>query len=189
MRIRPGAGALLGGLASKGDAGYDDDSLKTLGIALQPGTSAIAIITSSLFLKAVREYGDDELMGEAVQNLADGNNVALGVLVTEAGVAVKQVTANEDAAHVVAAVSTEEGWAAAEALVMDEGVAARQVVGTDDADAGKGVVATDKAPLRVLLLLPMKVQQVKSPQRIPMMSKRRAKTNNNSDLAAVPERR
>jgi uncharacterized membrane protein len=152
IAIGAGAGALLGGLASKGDAGYDDDSLETLGVALQPGTSAIAIITSSQFLKAMREYGDDEQLGEAVQNLADGisanladgNNVALGVLVTEAGVAVKQVTANQDAAHVISAVSTEDGFAAAEALVTDEGVAAAGVVATDEGAAVGAVVATDE---------------------------------------------
>ena len=152
IAVGAGAGALLGGLAAKGDAGYDDDSLEALGVALQPGTSAITIITSGAFLKAIRKYGDDEQIQAAVaqlgdgisSNLADGNNVALGVLVTEAGVAVKQIVANEDSAHVVAAVSTEDGWAAAEALVTDEGVAARQVVGTDDAVAGEGVVATDE---------------------------------------------
>jgi uncharacterized membrane protein len=140
IAVGAGAGALLGGLASKGDAGYDDDSLETLGVALQPGTSAIAIITSSAFLKAMREYADDEQMQAAVaqlgegisSNLADGNNVALGVLVTEAGVAVKQVTANKDAAHVVAAVSTEDGWAAAEALVTDEGAAGEVAAAVPD---------------------------------------------------------
>jgi uncharacterized membrane protein len=152
IAIGAGAGALLGGLASKGDAGYGDDSLEQLGVALQPGTSAIAIITSSAFLKAMRKYGDEEQIREAVTNLADGisanlaegNNVALGLLITEAGVAVEEVVANEEAVHVIGAVSTEEGWAAAEALVTEEGVAARRVVGTDEVVAGEGFVATEE---------------------------------------------
>jgi uncharacterized membrane protein len=152
IAIGAGAGALLGGLASKGDAGYSEDRLEQLGVALQPGTSAIAIITSSAFLKAMRTYGDEDQIREAVGNLADGistnlaegNNVALGLLVTEAGVAVKEVVANEEAVHVISAVSTEEGWAAAEALVTEEGVAARRVVGTDEVVAGEGFVATEE---------------------------------------------
>ena len=152
IAIGAGAGALLGGLASKGDAGYSEDRLEQLGVALQPGTSAITIITSSAFLKAMRTYGDEQQIREVVGNLADGisanlaegNNVALGLLVTEAGVAVKEVVANEEAVHVIGAVATEEGWAAAEALVTEEGVAARRVVGTDELIAGEGVVATEE---------------------------------------------
>ena len=152
IAIGAGAGALLGGLAAKGDAGYSEDSLEQLGVALQPDTSAIVIITSSAFLKAMRTYSDEDQIREAVGNLADGissnlaqgNNVALGLLVTEAGVAVKEVVANEEAVHVISAVSTEEGWAAAEALVTEEGVAAREVVGTDDVVAGEGFVATEE---------------------------------------------
>jgi len=155
IAVGAGAGALLGGLASKGDAGYGNDSLKTLGVALQPGTSAIAIITSSAFLKAMRTYGDEEQIRGAVSNLADGissnlaegNNVALGLLLTEAGVAVKEVVANEESVHVIGAVATEEGWAAAEALVTEEGVAARRVVGTDEVVAGEGVVVTEEGAI------------------------------------------
>jgi uncharacterized membrane protein len=150
IAIGAGAGALLGGLAAKGDAGYDDDSLETVGVALKPGTSAIAVITSGLFLKAMRTYGDEEKMREAVTNLADGisanlaqgNNVALGLLISEAGVAVKEIIANEEAVHVIGAVATEEGWAAAEALVTEEDVAAKRAVGTDEVVAGECFVAT-----------------------------------------------
>jgi uncharacterized membrane protein len=152
VAIGAGAGALLGGLASKGDAGYSEDRLEQLGVALQPGTSAIVIITSSAFLKAMRTYGDEDQIREAVGNLADGisanlvegNNVALGLLLTEAGVAVKEVVANEEAVHVIGAVSTEEGWATAEALVTEEGVAARRAVSTNDVIAGEGFVATEE---------------------------------------------
>lgn len=140
IAIGAGAGALLGGLASKGDAGYNDDSLKTLGVALLPATSAIVIITSSQFLKAMRDYSDDDQMQQAVaqlgkgisSNLANGNSVALGVLVTEAGVAVKQVVANQDAADVISTVSTKDGFAAAEVLVTDEGATGAVVAAVPD---------------------------------------------------------
>ena len=152
IAIGAGAGALVGGLAAKGDAGYDDASLKELGVALQPGTSAIVVITSSLFLKAMRTYGDKEQMREAVTNLsqgisahlAEGNNVALALIITEKGVAVKEVVANEESAHVIGAVATEEGWAAAEALVTEEGVAVQRFAGTDKVVAGEGVVVTEE---------------------------------------------
>ena len=152
IAVGAGAGALLGGLASKGDAGYDDNSLKQIGVALQPGTSAIVIITSGLFLQAMRTYGDRDQMREAVtnlgeeisSNLAEGFNVALGLLITEEGVAVTEIAANEEAVHVVSAVMTEEGVAIAEAVVTEEGVAARRMVATEDVVAGEGIVVTEE---------------------------------------------
>ncbi len=50
-----GAGAAIGAAAAHGDAGFKDESLETIGVALQPGTSAVAAITSHDFLKAVQQ--------------------------------------------------------------------------------------------------------------------------------------
>src|SRR5262245_1246391 len=46
-----GAGAAIGGVAASGDRGFRDESLNTVGTALTPGTSAIAVITNREFLK------------------------------------------------------------------------------------------------------------------------------------------
>src|SRR5215471_10550818 len=47
------AGAAIGAAVSHKDAGFRDESLKTMGLALKPGTSAVVAITSDAFLKAV----------------------------------------------------------------------------------------------------------------------------------------
>jgi uncharacterized membrane protein len=44
-------GVALGAGAAHGDAGFNNESLETIGVALQPGTSALAAITSHDFLK------------------------------------------------------------------------------------------------------------------------------------------
>ena len=57
------AGAAIGGIAAHTDGGFDHDSLKELGGALVPGSSAIAATTSKEFVENVREavpvYGHD----------------------------------------------------------------------------------------------------------------------------------
>jgi uncharacterized membrane protein len=151
IAIGAGAGALLGGLAAKGDAGFEDKSMEQLGVALQPGTSAIMVVTSDAFLRAVQRQTEAtdllttvaSLGYEISDNLAEGNNVALGLLITEEGLAVKEIVANEDATYVIGAVATEEGWAAGEAVITEEGVAARRMVATEEGVAGEGVVVTE----------------------------------------------
>jgi uncharacterized membrane protein len=152
IAIGAGAGALLGGLASKGDAGFDDKSMEQLGVALKPGTSAVMVVTSDAFLRAVQEQTEETdrrasiaSLGYGISDqLAAGNNIAMGMLITEKGLAVKEVVANEHAAHVIGVVATEEGWAAGEAVVTEEGVAARRVVATDEVVAGEGAVITEE---------------------------------------------
>lgn len=48
--IGAGAGALLGGLAARGDAGIADERLNKLGAELTPGTSALVIILSQAWM-------------------------------------------------------------------------------------------------------------------------------------------
>jgi uncharacterized membrane protein len=152
IAVGAGAGALLGGLVAKGDAGFQDKSMEQLGVALKPGTSAVVVVSSDAFLRAVQQQAEEADLLATVASLgygisdqlAEGNNVAMGMLITEDGLAVKEVVANEEAAHVIGVVATEEGWAAGEAVVTEEGVAARRVVATDEAVAGEGAVITDE---------------------------------------------
>jgi uncharacterized membrane protein len=152
IAIGAGAGALLGGMASKGDAGFQDKSMEQLGVALKPGTSAVVVVSSDAFLRAVQQQAEEadllatvaSLGYEISENLAAGNNVAMGLLITEEGLAAKKLVANEEAAYVIGAVATEEGWAAGEAVVTEEGVAARRMVATEEGVAGEGAVVTEE---------------------------------------------
>jgi uncharacterized membrane protein len=110
------AGAALGAMASKGDAGFRDESLKMVGMGLKPGTSAVAAITSSAFLKAVQKQVEVEDIREFVSSLAsevytklnEDKNVALGIILTETGLAIKEVAIGKDSAQVVGMAITDE---------------------------------------------------------------------------------
>ena len=126
--------------------------MEQLGVALKPGTSAVVVVSSDAFLRAVQQQAEEadllatvaSLGYEISENLAAGNNVAMGLLITEEGLAAKKLVANEEAAYVIGAVATEEGWAAGEAVVTEEGVAARRMVATEEGVAGEGAVVTEE---------------------------------------------
>ena len=50
MVLGAGAGAAVGAAAAHGDAGFQDESLETIGVALNPGTSAVAAMPYSFFV-------------------------------------------------------------------------------------------------------------------------------------------
>lgn len=136
IAIGAGAGAALGAGATHGDAGFRDDSLKTVGIALKPGTSAVTAITSDAFLRAVQQQVSLENIRTAVSNLAseisnklnEGKNVGLGFILAETGLAFKELAVNEKSAEVVSLVITIDavvvGGAIATADRLDYEVAA-----------------------------------------------------------------
>ena len=136
--IGAGAGAIVGGALAHGDAGFDDKGLEQLGVALKPGTSAVALVTSGAFLHAVRKQADDAQLREALGNigselsarLEEGKSVALGMVLTEEGIAVQEVAANNEVAEVIGVVVTEDGVLAGEAVATEEG-AAYAVAATD----------------------------------------------------------
>lgn len=102
--VGAGAGAIIGGAAAHGDAGIDDKGLEQLGVALKPGTSAMALATSGQFLHAVRKEVSDADMRTAVSEvgtelaarLDEGKSVALGLVLTEKGLAATEVAADDD---------------------------------------------------------------------------------------------
>jgi uncharacterized membrane protein len=63
IAIGASAGAALGAAATHGDAGFRDESLKTVGLALKPSTSAVFAITSDAFLRAVQDQVSIEDIG------------------------------------------------------------------------------------------------------------------------------
>jgi uncharacterized membrane protein len=130
-----GAGALIGGAASHGDAGFSDDSLKQLGTAMSPGTSAVITISNKDFLKEVHKEHKQEEMRAIVSKLAEkisaelsaGRDIALSLIITEDGIILKEVAADHDTMQVMTAGISEAGIVVAETDISLE----------EDTDAAK----------------------------------------------------
>lgn len=152
--IGAGAGALIGGAAAHGDAGFDDEGLEQLGSALQPGSSAIAAVTHGEFLHEVRKQVSDADMRDALASLGselsmrlgEGKSVAIGLALTEDGLAVKEVAADDEVAEVIGIVVTEDGVIGGAAVVSDDGIAYAVGAATEEgAVAERGVVTEEGA--------------------------------------------
>lgn len=154
VALGAGAGAAVGAALSHTDAGFRDESLKTMGLALKPGTSAVIAITSEAFLKAVQKQVPIEDTRKFVANLSteisnklnEGKNVALGILLSEQGLAFKEIAANEGSAEVVVLAVTQDATLAA-AAVMTPDQLNYEVAGAtkDGAFVEAGVVTKDGA--------------------------------------------
>jgi uncharacterized membrane protein len=148
------AGAALGAAASHGDAGFRDESLKTVGLALKPGTSAVTAITSGAFLKALQQEVSIEDIRAVVSGLAakisdrlnEGKSVALGLILAESGLVYKEVAVDEHSAEVVGLAMTDEAVVAGAALVTEEGVAYQVAAATAEGAVSElGVVTQEGA--------------------------------------------
>lgn len=112
-----GAGAIVGGIAAHGDAGFEDESLEELGVALKPSTSAVAISTSDKFLHAVRKQVSDEDMRTAVSDLSaqllakieNNLNVALGIELSEEGLLIQEVAVEEKLDNLIGIIAAKDG--------------------------------------------------------------------------------
>lgn len=154
IALGAGAGAAVGAAMSHGDAGFRDESLNTVGLALKPGTSAVIAITSNAFLKAVQKQVPVENIREFVNNLAQeisnnlnaGKSVALGVVLSEQGLAAQKVAVSEKSTEVVFLAVNQDAALTASAVVTDEG-AAYEVAGAtkDAAFMEAGVVTAEGA--------------------------------------------
>ncbi len=141
VALGAGAGAALGAAMSHGDAGFRDESLNTVGLALKPGTSAVVAITSNAFLKAVQKQVPVDNIRAFVNNLAQeisnnlnaGKSVAMGVVLSEQGLAAQKVAVSEKSTEVVALVVTEDAAMTASAVVTEEGAAYQVAGATKDA--------------------------------------------------------
>jgi uncharacterized membrane protein len=152
-----GAGAAVGAAVAAPDKGFRNEGLKTVGVALKPGTSAIAAITSHDFLKAVQKEVPIENIRASISNLAaelsarlsENKSVAIGLLLTEAGLAVKEIAANEETLEVVGAVITADVVAVGAAVATAEGVAYKVAVATEEGAAVEAGVITDEGAVIV----------------------------------------
>ncbi len=154
VALGAGAGAAIGAVAAHGDAGFKDTSLETVGTALKPGTSAVTAITSSAFLKAVQKQVSEaeivesvkSLSAEISRNLEEGKSMALGILLAEDGLAVKEVAISEESTEVFGIVVTDEAVIAGAALVTDDEVDYEIGVATEEGAAVEaGVITEDQA--------------------------------------------
>lgn len=124
------AGAAIGAASAHRDAGFRDESLKTVALALKPGTSAVFAITSKSFLKEVQQKVGVEdirrfianLSNEISDKLNEGKSLALGIILSEAGLGIKEVTVNESSIEVIAIAITQDAALSSTAGATDEEV-------------------------------------------------------------------
>jgi len=110
------AGAAIGAAVAHKDDGFRDESLKTVGLALKPGTSAVVAISSHDFLRAVQKQVPLEEIRQFVGNLSreisnklnQGKSLALGLLLAEEGLAYEEVAVDENSADVIVLAITKD---------------------------------------------------------------------------------
>ena len=57
--VAAGTGSIIGGLAAKGDSGFKDERLESLGRSLEPGTSAVVIVVPQVWLEILEKQLED----------------------------------------------------------------------------------------------------------------------------------
>jgi uncharacterized membrane protein len=67
-----GLGAALGGFVASADSGLKDEGLEDVGHALESGNSALLIVSSHDYLRAMHEYAGEEDMTAAMHKLTKG---------------------------------------------------------------------------------------------------------------------
>ena len=146
------AGAVIGGIAAHGDAGFDNDSLKEIGGALPSGTSAIVATTSKKFVEEVRKQADAEQTMSAARDIATVINghltaredVLMGMVLTEDGVAATKIVSSPQAVAAFGIAVTEDGVVAGQAVATADGAAYEVAAETDEGAAYEAGVATDE---------------------------------------------
>ena len=150
-------GAAIGGIAAHRDAGFSNESLKEIGSALVPGSSALAATTSRKVVEAVRqEAGSEETLAMA-QDLAAGiqgrllarQDVLYGILITEEGIAATEVVSSPSEVAVFGIAATEEGVIAGQAVATAEGAAYEVVAESKEGVAYEAGVVTEEGAVVV----------------------------------------
>jgi uncharacterized membrane protein len=157
VALGAGAGAAIGGAAAHRDSGFRDESLETVGVSLKPSTSALAVITSHDFLRAVQKQVDVADIRTAVNNLAteisskleEGKSMALGIIMSEEGLAVKEVAVNEESGEIFGVVVTDEAVVAGAAYVTADEVDYEVGVATAEGTAVEVGVVTEEGAVVV----------------------------------------
>jgi uncharacterized membrane protein len=150
VAIGAGAGAALGAIAAHHDAGFSNESLKEIGSALVPGSSAIAATTSERFIEEVRKQAQEgetlsvahNIAADIRENLELRQDVLYSMLITEEGVAARKVISSPTMLAVFGVAATEGAVAAGGAVATAEGVAYEVAVANEEGVAAEVGVAT-----------------------------------------------
>lgn len=125
------AGAAIGAIGAHTDGGFDQKSLKELGGALPPGSSALAVTTSQDFVEEVRKESTDEdtlslagdIAAEISEQLNARNDVLLALVITEDGVAAGKVVSSPTEVAAFGIVATPDGVVARGGVATADGAA------------------------------------------------------------------
>jgi uncharacterized membrane protein len=154
VALGAGAGAAVGGLAAHHDAGFSQESLKEIGGALLPGTSALAATTSQAFVEAVRKQVPKtdtlsvarDLATEIQDRLQARQDTLIGLVITEQGIAATQIVSSPSELAVFGIAVTDDAVAAGGAVATDQGVVAggaTAVAGSEEGEAAEDSDTTD----------------------------------------------
>jgi uncharacterized membrane protein len=152
VMVGAGVGAAAGAAIATRDSGFKNENLKTIGLALMPENSAVAVITSHDFLKAMQQQVPIEdirtvvgnLAAEISAQLAAGKSVAIGLLLTPDGLAIKEIAADETSTQVVGAVITGDAAVVGAAVATADGAAYEVVAATADGAVEEAGEVTDE---------------------------------------------
>ncbi len=147
-----GVGAGVGGALAHHDAGFRKEGLEDVGSALRPGTSALVVTTSKDFVERARKEApaadladvSRRISQDIADSLADGKDMALGMLFTEQGLGVKEIRVDDETAEVFGFVITDEGVAVGAAVVTKDGAAFEVAAATEEGAEYVAGVITDE---------------------------------------------
>lgn len=146
------AGAVIGGIAAHGDAGFDNDSLKEIGGALPPGTSALMATTSKQFVEQVRKQADSAQTLSVSRDIASVINghltaredVLVGMVLTEDGISAAKVVSSPQAVAAFGIRVTEKGVVVGQAVATADGAAYEVAAETEEGAAYEAGVVTEE---------------------------------------------
>jgi uncharacterized membrane protein len=125
------------------DAGFSNESLKEIGGALLPGTSALAAVTSKDFVEAVRKQTPKTETLSAARDLATAiqdrlrarQDTLIALAITEAGIAATQVVSSPSELAVFGIAATEDDVVAVAGVATPEGAVVAGVATADEPEA------------------------------------------------------
>ena len=146
------AGAAIGALSVHKDSGFSQESLKEIGGALPPGTSAIAATTSKMFVEEVRKEAEEGVTLTLAKDLAAGikgrlearQDVLYTLVISEEGIAATEVVSSPSMMAVFGIASDGTTVVAGQAVVTGEGAAYEVVAADEEGTAYEVGVATDE---------------------------------------------
>lgn len=147
-------GAVFGAVGKVSTEGMDKDSLKSLGSALPPSTSALVAVFDEVTVSKhkfreelkERKEGVDVIVAQMTADITEklGNNldVAYHLAIMEDGLIMTQVTMDCFAANIKQMVLTPDAATVKQVAVTNDAVAAEEIVVTGEGVAGAAAVIT-----------------------------------------------